>query len=350
MLRTRLLRDLPQRRHRLRRAGKTARSSIFLASVLIAAAIILGLRWAGTVRHSEAAPDGSAPKGPALNGGGCPFSGLDRAISGYTWESPDLVPPRDDGVFRLAAFSEGAAKDLGIEPGRFPFVWKHPYGGGADLPILMYHSISRPAKNLCVTPEDFRDQMLALRSGGYTGIPLETALLYARGIPVRMPPKPVVLTFDDGYKDFTTAAIPVLKEFGFRATVFIIAELVEKPGYMTWEDVKQAAGAGHEVGCHSMTHPDLRNLDDAALRLQILAAKDVIEAKSGIRPKSFCYPSGRYNEPVLAMTRSGYLGAVTTSTGWASMAGDLYVLKRIRVNGLASVRAFESQLRIARPE
>lgn len=265
-------------------------------------------------------PVASTPAAPG-SGGQALTSPVDREISGYTWDASEFVLPRDDGVFRF------------------------------DLPILMYHSISRPGRVLCVTPEDLRSQMEALRSAGYTGVTLETALLYARGIPVRMPPKPVVLTFDDGYKDFTDEAMAILEEFGYRATVMVIAGFVGKPGYMSWDDVRAAAEAGHEIGCHSMSHPDLRDLDQGSLERQVRDARDYIESNAGIRPVSFCYPSGKHNGEVRSMViKEGYLGAVTTSPGWASTTDDLYLLSRIRVDGSAGIDTFKAQMRIDRPD
>jgi peptidoglycan/xylan/chitin deacetylase (PgdA/CDA1 family) len=251
---------------------------------------------------------------------------VDRALSGYVWNSPKFVPPRDDGVFELVST-------------------QHPYGKELTLPILMYHSISSPARVLCVTPSGFKSQMESLYDNGYVGITLETALLYARGLPVRMPSKPVVLTFDDGYKDFIEEAVPILEQFGFRATVFIIADFVGRQGYMTWDDVRKAAAMGHEIGCHSMTHPDLRDLRDASLEYQIVSARDFIESNGHVRPRTFCYPSGKYNDTVRSVVEeAGYLGAVTTQVGTASTLDDHYTLSRIRIDGSASLTAFRKQI------
>lgn len=128
---------------------------------------------------------------------------------------------------------------------------------------------------------------------------------------------PVVLTFDDGYKDFYTNAFPILKKYKFKSTIFIITDKVGQNGYMTWEDLSELSESGLvEIGSHSISHPDLSKTSESLQKEQLLKSKSEIETNLGIEVVSFCYPSGKYNETTLRLLPiTGYKYAVTTRAG-----------------------------------
>lgn len=215
-----------------------------------------------------------------------------------------------------------------------------PQGGVAlpSAPILMYHyvrSIDQAADplgwELSVAPELFEQHMAWLAQAGYTGVRMDLLARCMRGEPA-CPPRPVALTFDDGYADAYTAALPVLQRHGFTATFYIVSDFVGQPGYMSWEQLAALRDAGMEIGAHSASHPDLTTLDAVELQRQVAQPKAEIEARLGVRVASFCYPAGRYSGAVLEAVRAaGYESATTTR--WDNDYGDALTLPRRRVSG-----------------
>ncbi|MCS7055258.1 MAG: polysaccharide deacetylase family protein [Thermoflexales bacterium] len=226
----------------------------------------------------------------------------------------------------------------------------------ARVPILMYHYISEPPPgadryriNLSVPPQDFERQLQYLAANGYTTISLYD--LYAHltvGSP--LPPKPVVLTFDDGHRDHYEHAFPLLRKYGMRGTFFITTDFINfgNPDYLTWEMVKEMSAAGMDIESHARTHRDLRNRDFQFLVWEILGPIEQITAHTGKRPRFFCYPSGRYDDAVIRILRSVETwAAVTTEHGSVHTLANAMTWRRIRVHGRASLEQFAAMLRSA---
>lgn len=219
----------------------------------------------------------------------------------------------------------------------------------ARVPILMYHYISVPPPDadiyrldLSVTPTAFEAQMAYLAAEGYHPIRLADLTDYLlNGTP--LPPKPIVLTFDDGYADNYDNALPVLRKYKFTGTFFIITQFVDdkKPGYMNWDQVEEMAIEGMEIGSHTLDHIDLRGKSRAIQSTEIAGSKAMIEARIGTPVKSFCYPASRYDALTISILRStDYLGATTEIQGTLQSTADIYQLQRIRVRGSYSVSDF----------
>ena len=219
----------------------------------------------------------------------------------------------------------------------------------ARVPILMYHYISVPPPDadnvrldLSVTPANFQDQMQYLANDGYHPIRLSDLTNYLR-TGKSLPAKPIVLTFDDGYADNFENALPVLKKFNFIGTFFVITQFTDekRPGYMTWDQLKELAIEGNEIGSHSMNHVELNSRSRAYLEFEIGESKAMIEARIGTPVKSFCYPSGKYDARTIAVLRSdGYLAATTEISGVDQSTSDIFELRRIRMRGSYSVADF----------
>lgn len=206
----------------------------------------------------------------------------------------------------------------------------------------MYHYISASPpdadpyrRDLSVPPERFESHLRYLREQGYTSISLRDLVYHlTRGAP--LPPKPIILTFDDGYADNYTNAFPLLQKYGFRAAFFVITDFVteQRPGYMTWDQLKELAAAGMEIGSHSRNHPDLRGQSLDYLVWQALGSKEAIEYYLGITPRFVAYPSGRYDDQTIAVFRSAHFWAGLTITQGTEQRSDrLFELQRIRVRG-----------------
>lgn len=209
------------------------------------------------------------------------------------------------------------------------------------IPILMYHyvrTVTDPAdaigSNLSVTPERFAAQMQYLADHGYTTLTLrEVHAILAGQLP--LPERPIALTFDDGYRDFYTAAWPVLRQQGFKATSYVITDLLGEDAYLTWDMLRELDASGLiEVGAHSRTHPDLRALGADRRWGEIAGSKATLEQGLGRPITAFCYPAGKYDAAVIAAVRqAGFLTATTVEYGAQQHLQWAYELPRIRVHG-----------------
>jgi peptidoglycan/xylan/chitin deacetylase (PgdA/CDA1 family) len=181
------------------------------------------------------------------------------------------------------------------------------------LPVLCYHHVGEKLPRswplLTVSPKVFRRQIEWLAKHGYTGIhAVEWLAWMQQG--TALPEKPVLITFDDGYSDLVERAIPVLEEFGFKATIFIVSQHMgaastwdvplghpSRP-LMTAEQVRDCPSHGIEIGAHSRTHPDLRTLPDAALRTELEGSRAELTELMGRSVNTLAYCFGFQNELV----------------------------------------------------
>ncbi len=241
-------------------------------------------------------------------------------------------------------------------PTRAPTAMPARLPASARVPILMYHYISVPPPgadryriDLSVTPQDFERQLQHLAANGYTTISLYD--LYAHlTLGRQLPPRPVILTFDDGYRDHYEHAFPLLKQYGMQGTFFITTDFINygNPNHLTWEMVKEMSAAGMDIESHARTHRDLRNRDFQFLVWEILGPIEQITARTGKRPRFFCYPSGRYDDAVIRMLRSVQTwAAVTTEHGSTHTLANAMTWRRIRVHGRATLDQFAALLRNA---
>lgn len=224
-----------------------------------------------------------------------------------------------------------------------------PPPDAVNLPILMYHYISEiPAdadvyrRDLTVTPDKFETQLQYLQAQGYQSVSL--ADIYetlTSGEP--LPPRPIVLTFDDGYKDALTHALPLLQTYGFTGEFFVLATPAhfEAPAYMTWNEIGVMADAGMSIQAHGRDHYDLTGRNYDFLVYQVLGAREAVEAHTGRPVTFFCYPSGRHDAAVEAVVASaGYLGAVTTAWGTELRLDNRMTWPRIRIKGAWEIEEF----------
>lgn len=206
------------------------------------------------------------------------------------------------------------------------------------LPVLMYHSVSRasgPLRKLGVSPELLADQLGLLCSEGYELVGLTEALELTATDPFR----PVVaLTFDDGYRDFLKAAVPVLKAANARATLYVPTKFIggeaswlgaqahTLPPLLSWGELRDCVSTGCvEVGSHSHTHAHLDTLSSRQLHAEVTQSKRLLEDGLQVPIRSFCYPHGYHSHPVReAVRRAEYDNACevgrrlrTASHRWA---------------------------------
>ncbi len=193
----------------------------------------------------------------------------------------------------------------GIVLGLIYFVWRCPnlrkawfFPPRKGFVALMYHHITeKPAESpdvadFSVTPDAFKEQLNFLREHGYTPISVKQ-LLHTIQTGHKHFQKPVMLTFDDATDDHYTCLFPLLKTYNVPALIFIITDFVGKPGYMTWDQIREMQQSGLvEFGSHTCSHRRLRSLTQPEIVQEITQSKKVLEAQLGCSVCSFCYPFG----------------------------------------------------------
>ncbi|MER5178058.1 polysaccharide deacetylase family protein [Streptomyces sp. NPDC002896] len=220
------------------------------------------------------------------------------------------------------------------------------------VPILMYHSVAHAPNDatraLSVAPQAFAEQMALIGDGGFT--PLTTAQLadvWRSGQP--LPERPVLITFDDGYEGVHRHALPVLAEHGFAATVFVSTGWLRGAHdtggaldtMLDWDQVRELADGGVEIGGHSHTHPQLDQIPDDALRSELLRCKEIVAEELGTRPASFAYPYGYSSRRVRrAVREAGFAQSLAVGNALARRRQGPYALQRVTVRRSTGIDEF----------
>jgi peptidoglycan/xylan/chitin deacetylase (PgdA/CDA1 family) len=219
--------------------------------------------------------------------------------------------------------------------------WK-PHTG--PVPILEYHVLGAapadaPYPELYVSRPDFHREMDWLDRHGYQAVTLEAveSAWYDGGT---LPAKPVVVSFDDGYRPQFTYALPELRRHGWPGVLNLKAE-----GSDLYEsNVKAMIGAGWELAAHTIDHSDLTTLDGAALKRETAGAREILRRDYGVPVKDFCYPAGRFDPTVIAAVEAaGYTTATTEIPGYASREAP-YELARFEILGSSGVAGLAADL------
>lgn len=209
-----------------------------------------------------------------------------------------------------------------------------------SMPILYYHHIrhynnpsDKTGEALSVTPEKFREQMRWLFDRHYVTITPEQLLQLFNGhLILPLGKKPAMVSFDDGYDNMLTEAYPILKEFNFTGLFFVCPGLLNKPGYLTTQQVKFLDKNGMSFGGHTMTHVDLKQADDATRLREIKGSKDELETLLGHAVISMAYPFGMFNDKTEGITRKvGYTISMSTLPGLTNNHEDWLALTRVRM-------------------
>lgn len=231
------------------------------------------------------------------------------------------------------------------------------------MPILMYHSISdnlfgmsHPYYHINTLPAVFSQQMRWLRNAGYRTMDLREAWAHLSAGEDLC--GTLVITFDDGYRDFYTDAFDVLKQCGFTATIFLATDRIRKysariegADYLTWRDVKMLHGEGIRFGSHTVTHADLRSMSPDQLEYELGRSKEIIEQNIGVPVDSFSYPFAfpeedknftRFLEDLIE--NMGFDYGVSTILGRASMKSNKFFLPRLPVNNWDDLRLLRAKI------
>ena len=218
---------------------------------------------------------------------------------------------------------------------------RHVFHGPAlhtPVPVLMYHVIgtpppSAPYPELFVSRQVFAAQVAALARAGYQAITLDRMWQAWHGR-ATLPPRPIVLTFDDGYRGDYSQAMPALHRRGWPGVLNLLVANLHRHGWglKTWM-VQRMIRSGWEVDSHTLTHPNLTTVSPQQLWNEVHGARVVLRRLFHVPVRFFCYPSGAYDSAVIAaVRRAGYLGATTELPGLAQRSAP-FTLARVRVDG-----------------
>ncbi len=216
------------------------------------------------------------------------------------------------------------------------------------VPILMYHVISSPPAgapypDLYVRRVDFAAEVAWLAGHDYRAVTLQQVFDAWRGAG-KLPPKPIVLSFDDGYLSDVTNALPILKARRWPGVLNLEVRNLQPVWGVRPPGVRKLLAAGWELDAHTLTHPDLTAVDAARLAEEVAGSRAAIRKRFHVPVNFFCYPAGRYDDAVIAaVQQAGYLGATTTRYGLAR-PGELFTLARVRVNAGDGARGLAAKL------
>jgi len=209
------------------------------------------------------------------------------------------------------------------------------------VPVLMYHHLLslNEAKKInaswmSVAPEVFDQQMAYLQKKGYQTMNLAEMMSGLKNN--SLPPKPIVITFDDGYRELFNNLYPILKKYNFKATLFLISQFIGGERYLDWWQIKEMVNSGLvEIGDHTLNHPSLLKNGEEEEKNQVNGAKMIIEQNLGRQVNVFAYPYGSYNQTSEKILKEGnFVAAVTTQRGNPVCVGLPYEIPRIRIGNV----------------
>ena len=223
------------------------------------------------------------------------------------------------------------------------------YGGrigkGTDpgVRILCYHNVNdHEKKYTTVSVSNFKSQMEFLSQEEYQTLSLKDLLLDQENGHLL---KKIVITFDDGWGDNYEHAFPILKRLGFKATIFLIADRIGEPDYLTREQIDEMYRYGIQFGSHTLSHPDLTALSENDQQNEIVNSRKKLEDQFHFKVDFFCYPSGLYNQTSVQIVRkAGYLGACSNSPGSNRNGQETALLKRTEIGNQDTLFDFEKKI------
>jgi peptidoglycan/xylan/chitin deacetylase (PgdA/CDA1 family) len=229
-----------------------------------------------------------------------------------------------------------------------------PGASSEPVPVLMYHVVNAPPAGaafpeLYVAKAEFAGQMAWLARHGYHGVTLtQVRDHWALGRP--LPSRPVVISFDDGYRSQATVAAPILRRHHWPGVIDLEVRNTRDFWGLPPDRVRYLLRNGWELASHTVNHVDLTKASAAQLEAEVAGSRSALQRMFHVPVSFFCYPAGRYDDAAVAAVRAaGYVGATTTDYGLATPA-DMYTLKRVRVNGDDGVAGLAAKLTALQPQ
>jgi len=216
-------------------------------------------------------------------------------------------------------------------------------GNKWKVPVLTYHSIDDSGSVISTAPTKFREQMKHLSESGFHVITLEEITRCIRQNQP-FPSRAVAITFDDGFKNIYDVAYPVLEEFGFQATVFLVpgycgrnnhwnkqSEKIPILDLLDWDEILEMANNGIDFGAHTMTHPNLSEVSLERAIKEIGDSKAMIQRNLGKKVRFFAYPYGQQTEAIQDFVRGQFNGSFSTQLDCVSLQSKVHSLPRIEM-------------------
>ncbi len=221
-----------------------------------------------------------------------------------------------------------------------------------SIPILTYHKfcLGESTDEYTININHFKQQMLYLKKNDYRVISIAQLLKCIEDSV--FPEKPVVITIDDGYKSVYTLAFPVLKEYGFPATLFLYTDFINNgPNQLSWLEIKEMAAMGMEIGSHTLSHANLLNQKSnesyldyiSRIKKEIVLSKTILERNTGYSVLSFAYPYGVYSEEIRMLAKqAGYKALLNVNSMNNSIPIDPHSLNRQIIPNNGSLKQFQA--------
>ena len=215
---------------------------------------------------------------------------------------------------------------------------KPPLSQSVRVPILLYHYVENVSDkrdtmrvSLNIPPHIFASQVQTLKNADFTFMTVGQLGKVLDG-KMNLPNKPVILTFDDGYRDFYTDVFPILKKHNVKATQYIISGVIGKPNYMFGSQIKEIMKSGLvEIGAHTVHHTALAGKLPLVVQYEVKKSKTDLERNYKIKIVSFAYPNGEFDEQAISVVKNaGFETAVSTVAGINQSQSNRYFLYRLR--------------------
>ena len=275
-------------------------------------------------------------------------------------DTPESIAARYLGDSSYGSVIEKFNKSSLFWPGQQLVVPLNLNRGGLDkdgyqlVTVLAYHGFTREksSKKMFVREQDFEEQMRFLKDQGYTVVSLERLYNFIER-KQSLPAKSVVITIDDGWCSLYEIAYPILKKFGYPATIFLYTDFIDKTKCLNWYQLQEMAENGFDIQSHTQSHQNLSwaNKNESfsqyflTVRQEIEQAEQIIETKIGVKPTFLAYPYGSYNDLVIAyLKKRGYRGGLTVTRAANPFFVDPFKVNRAVIYGYYSINDFKKNL------
>ena len=215
---------------------------------------------------------------------------------------------------------------------------------GVRVPVIMYHAVMDDASRLgkyVISPEELESDFKWLSENGYTAILSEDLINYTEN-GAALPEKPILLTFDDGYADNYTTVYPMLKEFGMKATFFVVPNNLDRQHNMTREQIKELSASGVvSIQSHSLTHANMTKLNASQQEYEMKESQRQLRELTGKSPIALTYPEGGYTKTTLSLTARYYHFGICAGGNRWKISDDFYTIPRYRMHRSTTMAQFE---------
>ena len=200
------------------------------------------------------------------------------------------------------------------------------------VPILEYHKVNnRDTDEWTLTTDDFAAHLEYLSEQGYSTISTEQFARYQIGA-FKLPPKPIIVTFDDGYDDMLDNMMPMMEAVGMRSTVYMVTNYIGRPHYLDWSDLNRLRRRGFELGSHTANHIPLTEMDNLPAFDEAKYSRIILWWYAHKRVTAFSYPEGKYDDRIVTyLKENDYLTAVTGEPGYNTTTTSPYHLRRVNI-------------------